>query len=90
MQLTIFSPIIEMRTPSELKPDPKNAKLHPLKQLKQVMRSIEQFGWTNPVLTDEHDNILAGHLRVEAAKKLQLHQVPTIKLSHMTAAQKRA
>lgn len=87
---TIFAPLIEMRRPPELKPDPKNSKLHPAKQLKQVIRSIEQFGWTNPILADEDDNVLAGHLRLEAAKKLGLDQVPTIRLSHMSPAQKRA
>ncbi len=88
--LTIFTPIIEMMSSSDLKPDPRNSKLHPAKQLKQVMRSIEEFGWTNPVLIDEEGSVLAGHLRLEAAKKLGIKQVPTIKLSHMTAAQKRA
>lgn len=87
---TIFAPIIEMRSLSELKPDPRNSKTHPAKQLKQVMKSIDEFGWTNPILIDENDNVLAGHLRLEAAKKLELKQVPTIKLLHMSPAQKRA
>ncbi|MGI8705821.1 MAG: site-specific DNA-methyltransferase [Sphingomicrobium sp.] len=88
--LTILAPLIEMRSSSDLKPDPRNSKLHPPKQLKQVMTSIEEFGWTNPILTDEAGSVLAGHLRLQAAKKLGIKQVPTIKLSHMTAAQKRA
>lgn len=88
--LSIFAPIIEMRSPSELKPDPKNARLHPPKQLKQVMKSIGQLGWTNPVLTDEDGKVLAGHLRLKAAQELGLRSIPTIKLSHMSAAQKRA
>jgi DNA modification methylase len=88
--LNIFAPNIEMRAPTELKPDPRNAKLHPAKQLKQVIRSIEEFGWTNPILTDEEGNILAGHLRLEAAKKLRIDRVPTIKMAHMSPAQKRA
>lgn len=87
---TIFAHIIEMRAPSDLTPDPRNSKLHPAKQLKQVMRSVEEFGWTNPILTDEKGNVLAGHLRLEAAKKLGLKLVPTITLSHMSPAQKRA
>jgi DNA modification methylase len=88
--LAAFAPIIEMRHPSELRPDPKNSKLHPAKQLKQVVRSIEEFGWTNPILVDEDGNVLAGHLRLQAAKKLGLATVPTIGLSHMSPAQKRA
>jgi hypothetical protein len=88
--LTIFAPIIEMRRPSELKSDARNSKVHPPKQLKQTIKSIEEFGWTNPILIDEEDNVLAGHLRLEAAKKLGIRQIPTIKLSHMSAAQKRA
>jgi hypothetical protein len=70
---TIFAPIIEMRSPSELKPDPRNSKLHPPKQLKQVMRSIEEFGWTNPILIDEEGSVLAGHLRLQAAKVLGIN-----------------
>lgn len=56
----------------------------------QIARSIKQFGFTNPVLIDEVGGIIAGHGRVLAAKKLGLEKVPTIKLEHMTEAEKRA
>lgn len=88
--ISIFAPIIEMRKPAELQPDPMNSRLHPEKQLKQVVKSIKEFGWTNPILVDEHDSVLAGHLRLLAATELGLEQVPAIRLSHMTDAQKRA
>jgi len=90
MTSNIFTPIIEMRIPADLKPDPRNAKTHPVAQLKKVTRSIQEFGWTNPILIDENDNVLAGHLRLLAAKELGLTQVPAIRLSHMSSSQKRA
>ncbi|WP_300395758.1 DNA methyltransferase [Henriciella sp.] len=73
-----------------LKPSPRNARTHSKKQVEQIAESIKTFGWTNPVLTDGDDNILAGHGRVEAAKLLGLAQVPVIPLTNMTEAQKRA
>ena len=48
------------------------------------------FGWTNPVLVDGEDGIIAGHGRVLAARKLGLERVPVIELAHMSEAQKRA
>ena len=74
--LSLFAPIIEMRHPNDLKPDPRNSKLHPDQQIKQVMRSIGEYGWTNPLLTDEDDGVIAGHARLEAAKRLGLCEVP--------------
>jgi ParB-like chromosome segregation protein Spo0J len=54
--------------PSALKPYPRNARTHSRRQLKQIVKSIERFGFTNPVLVDDDLTILAGHGRVEAAK----------------------
>jgi ParB-like chromosome segregation protein Spo0J len=82
--------LIEWRSPADLRPDPKNSKIHTPKQIRQVARSIVEFGWTNPILIDELDNVLAGHARLLAAEELVLTEVPTIRLSHMTPAQKRA
>jgi ParB-like chromosome segregation protein Spo0J len=56
----------------------------------QIAASIREFGWTNPVLVDGENGIIAGHGRVMAARKLGLHQVPVIELAHMSEAQKRA
>ena len=73
-----------------LKPYPRNARTHSRKQIRQIARSIEEFGWTNPVLIDAKGGIIAGHGRVEAAKLLGLSQVPTIRIEHLTETQKRA
>ncbi len=75
---------------SELKPYDRNARTHSRKQIRQIAASIEEFGWTNPVLIGDEDGIIAGHGRVEAAKLLGLETVPTIRLQDMTEAQKRA
>jgi DNA modification methylase len=74
----------------QLKPYLQNSRAHTPKQIKLVARSIETYGWTNPILVDDECNIIAGHARLEAAKALKLSQVPTICLSHMTPTQKRA
>ncbi len=81
---------ITYRKTVELKPYPRNARTHSRKQINQIAASIEQFGFTNPILIGDDGDIVAGHGRVEAAKQLGLSKVPTIQLSHLTAAQKRA
>jgi DNA modification methylase len=73
-----------------LKPDPKNPRSHSEKQLKQIAKSIEAFGFNVPILIDVQGSIIAGHGRVEAAKRLSIATVPTIQLEHLTDAQKRA
>jgi hypothetical protein len=81
--------IIE-RQISDLKPFARNARTHSIKQIKQIARSIERFGFTNPVLISEASEIIAGHGRVQAAKLLGLTSVPTIALSHLTDEERRA
>ncbi len=83
--LTIVYPNV-----SELVPHTTNARTHSAKQIAQIARSIETFGWTNPIVIDEDGNVLAGHGRLAASRELRLGSVPTICLSHMTKAQKRA
>jgi len=73
-----------------LRPHPGNARTHSKKQIRQIAESIRQFGFTNPVLIDEHGGIIAGHGRVEAAKLLGLDCVPTVCLAHLNPAQRRA
>jgi DNA modification methylase len=75
---------------AQLKPYPRNARTHSPKQIRQLARSITEFGFTNPVLIDETGMILAGHGRVEAAKQLDWSTVPCIRIEHMSPAQKRA
>jgi DNA modification methylase len=81
---------IVYRTPSELVPDPRNARTHPKRQIEQIRKSIESFGFTNPILTDPEYQIIAGHGRLLAAKALGLAQVPVIIIEGLSDAQKRA
>ena len=81
---------VEVREIAELNPYANNPRTHSSKQITQIAKSIETFGFTNPVLIDDSDGVIAGHGRIEAAKHLGMNTVPTIRLSHMTKAQKRA
>lgn len=73
-----------------LKPDPRNARTHPKRQIEQLVRSIREFGFTNPILIDDDGVLIAGHGRLRAAKELALVEVPTITLGGLTEAQKKA
>src|SRR5271154_4395805 len=68
---------------------PDNARLHSRKQIEQIAKSIERCGFVNPILIDEGGLIIAGHGRLEAARQTEMHQVPVIRLSHLTDAEKR-
>jgi len=83
-------PAIEMLSPASLKPYPRNARTHSKKQIAAIARSIARFGFTNPVLIDEADQIMAGHGRVAAALQLGLAEVPTLRISHLCETDKRA
>src|ERR1700744_1930994 len=78
------------RALKELKPDPKNPRNHSEKQIQQIAKSIETFGFNVPVLIDGQNRIIAGHGRFEAARLLKLGRIPTISLEHLTDAQIRA
>lgn len=67
-----------------------NARTHSPEQVAQICSSIKEFGFTNPVLIDGENGLIAGHGRVMAARKLGLKDVPCIQLAHLSAAQKRA
>lgn len=75
---------------TELKPYKKNAKKHPKQQVEQIANSIKEFGFTQPVLIDKHNCVVAGHGRVLGAKKAGLKQVPTICLEDLTPEQIKA
>ena len=81
---------IENTAVRELRPHPNNARTHSRKQIRQIAKSIEKFGFCNPVLVDDAKQIIAGHGRVEAAKLLALEAVPTCRLSHLNETEKRA
>ena len=68
----------------------RNARNHPESQIKQIIKSITEFGFNNPILIDERGEIIAGHGRYIAAKEMGLNTVPTITLSHLNEKQKRA
>ena len=74
----------------KLRPDPNNARHHSKKQIREVARSIEQFGFNNPILIDGSHTVIAGHARLEAARLLGLRLVPTISLNHLSEAERRA
>jgi DNA modification methylase len=75
---------------ARLRPCRGNARTHSRKQIRQIADSIRRFGFTNPVLISDDDEIIAGHGRVEAAKLLGMLSVPTLRLSHLDTAQRRA
>jgi DNA modification methylase len=81
---------IELVPVRDLRPYANNARTHSRKQIRQIARSIEKFGFCNPILVDDTNQIIAGHGRVEAAKQLGIEAVPTCRLSHLSEADKRA
>jgi DNA modification methylase len=81
---------VRYRPIAELKLDPANPRFHSRKQLRQIARSIEAFGFNVPVLVDARLKVIAGHGRILAAKELGMSEVPTIALEHLTDAQARA
>ena len=81
---------IEQRLISELIPYANNARTHNAEQITQIASSIKEFGFNNPILIDKDNGIIAGHGRLEAAKKLGLTEAPTIRLEHLTDSQRKA
>jgi ParB-like chromosome segregation protein Spo0J len=81
---------IEQWPIARLKPYSRNARTHSTEQIAQIAASIQEFGFTNPILVAGDDGILAGHGRLAAAKDLGLQEVPVVVLDHLTPAQKRA
>ena len=81
---------IQYKPIADLIPYARNSRTHDEAQVAQIAASIREFGWTNPVLLDGNNGIIAGHGRVLAAQKLGETQVPTIELGHMSESQKRA
>ena len=82
--------VINYRSPESLVGYAQNARTHTDAQIDQIANSIRKFGWTNPILVDSNNGVIAGHGRVLAARKLGLTRVPVIALAHLTLDQKRA
>ena len=81
---------IEQIKTGDLIPYARNSRSHSEAQVAQIAGSIREFGFTNPVLIDAENGIIAGHGRVMAAGKLGLEKVPCIRLAHLTDTQRRA
>ena len=81
---------ITQKKVDSLIPYVKNSRTHPDAQVAQIAASIKEFGWTNPILVDGDNGIIAGHGRLMAARKLGYKEVPTIELADLTETQKRA
>jgi hypothetical protein len=77
------------RAVHDLKPFPGNPRRHPESQIAGLMKSIRKV-WTNPILIDETGTILAGHGRLEAAKRLGMSEVPTVSITGLNPGEKRA
>jgi len=86
----IEAPKIEQRSVAKLIPYAANSRTHSDAQVAQIAASIKEFGWTNPILIDGDNTIIAGHGRLLAARKLGMEEVPAIILDHLTKAQQRA
>ena len=81
---------ITQKKVTELIPYVNNSRTHSDEQVAQIAASIKEFGWTNPILIDGDNGIIAGHGRLLAARKLGHKEVPTIELSELTETQKKA
>lgn len=81
---------IETIKTADLVPYARNSRTHSPEQVAQIAGSIREFGFTNPVLIDAENGIIAGHGRVMGAQKIGMAEVPCIRLSHLTENQQRA
>ena len=78
------------RKVNQLIPYINNSRTHSDAQIGQIAASIREFGWTNPILIDGENGIIAGHGRLKAAMLLGMEEVPVIELSHLSETQKKA
>jgi DNA modification methylase len=81
---------LEYRSVEALIPYARNAKQHPDAQVAQIAASIREFGWGAPILVDGNNNVIAGHGRLLAARKLGMDEVPVVSMDHLTDTQRRA
>src|SRR3954452_10368214 len=89
-RLTALAERIELWPVERLRPYERNPRTHGDDQVEQLAASMVEFGFTNPILVDETNGILAGHGRLMAARQLGLKEVPVVRLEHLSKAQKRA
>ena len=81
---------IEHVSIASLKPNPRNAKQHPQKQIELLAANIRQFGLTQPLVIDENDVVLCGHGRLQACKLAGLSTVLVVRLTHLSPPEKKA
>ena len=74
---------------NEITPYARNARVHSNEQVQQIASSVREFGFVNPILIDNDNEIIAGHGRLEAARVLEMDMVPVIQIGHLTKTQKR-
>ena len=82
--------LVKYDSVTDLKPYPRNARTHSKQQIRQIADSIKAFGFTNPILVDKRNLIIAGHGRLRAAQLLGMTRVPTIRIENLTDEQIRA
>ena len=90
MTAPILPAALEHLPIGSLTPYARNARTHSADQIAQLVASMREFGFTNPVLIDAQGEIIAGHGRVMAAQQLGLSVVPCLRLGHLSEVQKRA
>lgn len=81
---------LEMRNINDLIPYENNARMHSVEQIEKLRASLRQFKFVNPILIDGNNNIIAGHGRVEAARREGINEVPCVLVEHLTDTQRRA
>ncbi len=74
----------------QIRPNPKNARTHSKKQIRQIAASIRELGFAAPVLVDEYSTLIAGHGRLEAAKLLGMSAIPAVVIDGLSEPKKRA
>ncbi len=82
--------VVSYISPNEVMPYQNNPKKHSEKQITQIINSIKEFKFNNPILIDENNVLIAGHGRLIASQHLQIDKIPAIKLTHLSEAQKKA
>lgn len=89
-QYGVGAPRIEWAPIAKIRPNPRNARTHSKKQIRQIAASIRKFGFLNPLIVDDANMILAGHGRLEAARLEGMAHAPIVQFGHLSEAQKRA
>lgn len=88
--MDFFKKELEYLSTNDIKSYKNNMRTHSREQIDQIVDSIEQFGFTNPILIDANNVIIAGHGRLEAARKMKMRQVPCIRFPELSEAQAKA